>query len=71
MFTLLLSMGIKILLRSVGSDSIFSANDADDLLPLNFRDFRWLVIQLNENAVKLPHCLFEVVFQKHKGIVNG
>lgn len=41
-FTLLLSIGIKISLRSVGSDSIFSANDADDLLPLNFRDF-WMV----------------------------
>lgn len=53
-FTLLLSMGIKIWLRSVGSDSIFSASDADDLLPLNFGDFRWLVIQLNGNAVKLP-----------------
>lgn len=39
-FTLLLNTGIKIWLRSVGSDSVCSANDADDLLPLNFGDFR-------------------------------
>lgn len=71
MFTLLLNMGIIKWQHSVGSDSIFSANDADVLLSLNFRDFKWLVIQLNENAVQLLHCLVEVVFEKHKGIANG
>lgn len=32
MFTLLFNMGIKIWLRSVRSDSVFSADYADDLL---------------------------------------
>lgn len=71
LFTLLLNMGIKILLCSVGSDLIFSANDADDLLPLNFGDFKWLVIQLYVNAAQLLYCRVEVVFQRHKGIANG